>query len=123
MDIEYDAEKSDIYSDELKLDVSGLKPIITELIWDVKGKKVLDFGCGNGRFSKMMAETGASITAMDVSSHRIELARRINTHENIIYKVGNQSDLAEFREKSFDLVLLNMVFPSMSTAQKKRKIS
>ena len=84
MDIEYDAEKSDIYSDELKLDVSGLKPIITELIWDVKGKKVLDFGCGNGRFSKMMAETGASITAMDVSSHRIELARRALPHNSFI---------------------------------------
>jgi ubiquinone/menaquinone biosynthesis C-methylase UbiE len=122
MGIEYDAIKSDIYSDELKLDVRGLKPIITELIKDVKGKNVLDFGCGSGRFSKIMAESGAHVTALDISEHQIELANRINAHKNITYEIGNESNLCKFQDSSFDLVLLNMVFPTLSDTEEAENI-
>lgn len=40
------------------------------------GKRVLDFGCGNGYFSARMASRGASVLAMDNSTELLEIARR-----------------------------------------------
>lgn len=35
---------------------------------DLKGKRVLDAGCGGGRYSKLVAEAGAEVVAVDQSS-------------------------------------------------------
>lgn len=40
------------------------------------GKRVLDFGCGNGYFSARMASRGASVLAMDNSTELLNMARR-----------------------------------------------
>lgn len=42
----------------------------------MEGKRVLDFGCGNGYFSARMASRGASVLAMDNSTELLEIARR-----------------------------------------------
>lgn len=42
----------------------------------LSGKRVLDFGCGNGFFSARMARCGASVLAMDNSAELLDMARR-----------------------------------------------
>jgi 2-polyprenyl-3-methyl-5-hydroxy-6-metoxy-1,4-benzoquinol methylase len=42
----------------------------------MEGKRVLDFGCGNGYFSARMASRGATVLAMDNSTELLEIARR-----------------------------------------------
>ena len=42
----------------------------------MKGKRVLDFGCGNGYFSAQMASRGANVLAMDNSTELLEIAHR-----------------------------------------------
>ena len=42
----------------------------------MEGKRVLDFGCGNGYFSARIASRGASVLAMDNSAELLEIARR-----------------------------------------------
>src|SRR3989344_7016938 len=121
-DFEFDSIKSDIYSDELKLDVLTLKPMIKTLIGDVKGNKILDFGCGSGRFSKLMGEIGAEVIALDISSAQIELAKKINSNNNVKFLAGGGLELERFSEKSFDLILINMVFPSIDNQREAEKI-
>lgn len=43
---------------------------------DVKAKRVLDFGCGNGENSILLARHGATVFAMDVSESLLGLAKR-----------------------------------------------
>ena len=51
-----------------------LDPAHLQKIGDVTGKRVLDAGCGEGRFARMLAERGAKVTAFDFSPRMIELA-------------------------------------------------
>lgn len=41
----------------------------------LKGRRVLDFGCGNGYFSAKMAHAGARVTGVDSSTQLLEIAR------------------------------------------------
>src|SRR3954469_21023966 len=42
---------------------------------DLRGKRVLDVGCGEGADALLLAALGARVTAIDVSPKAIELAR------------------------------------------------
>lgn len=60
------------------------------------GKRVLDFGCGNGYFSARMASKGAQVLALDNSSELLSMARRNH---------GNEVGLEFLETPSFDAVL------------------
>jgi SAM-dependent methyltransferase len=42
-----------------------LDPVMLELCGDVRGRRLLDVGCGEGRFSRMLAAKGATTFALD----------------------------------------------------------
>src|SRR5690348_16362479 len=46
------------------------------LLGDVRGKKVLDLGCGTGENLLPLIKRGADVVAMDISPELVELARR-----------------------------------------------
>jgi len=59
----------------------------------VKGKRVLDVGCGVGYGSHFLAENGAeSVLAFDLSSETIEHAREFYAHPNLIFEVASATD-------------------------------
>jgi SAM-dependent methyltransferase len=43
---------------------------------DLSGKRILDFGCGNGYFSAKFADAGASVIALDSSGELMTLAKK-----------------------------------------------
>jgi len=45
-----------------------LDPVILQILEDVKGKTILDAGCGDGYLSRKLARLGASVTGVD--AHR-----------------------------------------------------
>lgn len=70
---------------------------------DFKGKRVLDAGCGPGRFSKVMASWGAEVLALDFSEGIVLAARELEPFPSCS---AVQGDLAcpPFAPGSFDLV-------------------
>ena len=66
------------------------------------GKKILDAGCGNGRFAYYAAKYGAEVWAIDLGP-AVEVARR-NTEERNVHVV--QADLHDlpFELESFDFI-------------------
>lgn len=75
-----------------------------EVMGDVAGKRILDAGCGEGRFARMLAERGAQVTALDLSSRMIEIARGIEAENplGIEYINDSMTDMRMLRDASFD---------------------
>jgi len=46
------------------------------LLGDVKGKTVLEYGCGDGRYTAILAKRGAKVIAFDISGPLLALAKK-----------------------------------------------
>jgi SAM-dependent methyltransferase len=78
---------------------------------------VLDIGCGIGRMERVLALQVGAITAIDVSACMIEEARRrCRDLANVAFEQCGGRDLAEFRDRCFDLVLAVDSFPYLFAA-------
>ncbi|ALC81709.1 MULTISPECIES: class I SAM-dependent methyltransferase [Bacillus] len=75
-------------------------------IYDVKGKKALDIGCGGGIYTKALSEMGASyVTGLDFSEQMLISAKdNCKDHNNIDFKVGNALD-TKLPGEQYDVVL------------------
>lgn len=76
------------------------------LIGDVKGKRVLELGCGGAQCSIAFAQKGAIVTAIDVSSVEIEFAKKLANENKVQIKFyeHDAADLAQISDKSQDIV-------------------
>lgn len=85
-------------------------PAFIDLVGNVKGKKTLDLGCGEGYNTRIFAKLGAKITGIDISQEMISqaLKKEKRTPMGIDYKVSSFSDLSMFTNNSFDIVLSTM---------------
>lgn len=76
------------------------------LLGDVRGKTVLDYGCGAGENSVLIASHGGNPVGVDISPDLIEIAdKRMKQHgyENYEFKVGSAHELP-LEDESVDIV-------------------
>ncbi len=69
----------------------------------VRGKKVLDAGCGDGYGTELLARTAATALGVDRSEETIDVAKRRYQRPNLTYKACNLDHLSSLGEK-FDAV-------------------
>ncbi len=54
--------------------IYGYQPVLN-LLGDIKGKRILDYGCGSGKFSRELSGRGAVVIAVDPNERMLALAR------------------------------------------------
>ncbi len=71
----------------------------------VKGKQVIELGCGTGYGSSILAQAGAKkVIALDISADAISYAKKHFPHKNVEYTVGSAEKTA-LLQKSADVVI------------------
>ena len=76
----------------------------------IDGDRVLDAGCGPGRFTATIAELGATVTALDLSERQLQLAEENIRELGLSGRVddfvaGDVTDLSLFPDGTFDVVV------------------
>src|SRR3990172_8352313 len=85
---------------------------------EIKGKKILEIGCGDGILSFLLAQKGAYVTGIDISKEAIKFARdKCNHMANMDFLLSSAYELT-FREKSFDYVVSSDVIEHLVEPEK-----
>lgn len=80
-----------------------LTPTLLELVGDVSGKRVLDAGCGDGFLSRLLAERGAIVHAIDYSENMLAIASERTPPElQVTYEHANMERLDTVPSASCD---------------------
>lgn len=83
-------------------------PQLFNLVGNVKGKRILNLGCGAGGHDKKLIEMGAEyVLGIDLSQNMINEAIKNNTSDKIEYKVLSMLDIDSLDQK-FDLVISSL---------------
>jgi 2-polyprenyl-3-methyl-5-hydroxy-6-metoxy-1,4-benzoquinol methylase len=82
-------------------------PAFLAFIGDLRDKRVLDAGCGEGYNTRILARAGARMTGVDISERMIELAREAERREplGIRYARTSYAELGAFPAGDFDAVV------------------
>ena len=75
----------------------------------VRGKRVLDLGCGDGRFALGVAPIAATVDGLDPDAESIAAAKKSARNlgaQNVRFKVGAGQDMP-YPDEAFDIVLLS----------------
>jgi len=80
-------------------------PSTLKILGNVKGKKVLDYGCGSGIYTKILVNGGANVKGFDISKEMLKIA--IKENPDVELKIGSGYKIP-FNEK-FDIVLASLV--------------
>jgi 2-polyprenyl-6-hydroxyphenyl methylase / 3-demethylubiquinone-9 3-methyltransferase len=79
---------------------------IDRLSGGIKGKRVLDVGCGGGILAESMAVQGADVTGIDLSEKPLKVAQLhlLETGNKVDYRLVAAEELAAQQPESFDVV-------------------
>lgn len=90
---------------QLPLDLADWRQMSALLLGDVRGKQLLDFGCGMGEESIYLAKLGAKVTSIDISEVGIaSLKKRAAYNRLDVRAYEMRADPTSFEDNSFDLV-------------------
>ena len=99
--------------------------IITEeqtflkLIGNVKGKKILDAGCGTGRYAVQLAKKGAEVYGIDISEKMLEIAKKKAKENRVKIELmkGNILRLP-YEDNKFDIVISSLALDHVKEHEK-----
>lgn len=87
-------------------DINPLRLDYIDRIAGLKGRTVLDVGCGGGILSESMAVRGAQVTGIDLGEKALKVAQlhRLESGVSVDYRLVAVEDLAAERPAEFDVV-------------------
>jgi SAM-dependent methyltransferase len=75
------------------------------VLGDVRGRDVLEFGCGGAQWSIALAAAGARVTGLDLSMRQLEHARELMAAAGVEFPLVHASaEATPFADASFDIV-------------------
>lgn len=85
-------------------------PALFSMMPELKGKRVLDMGCGFGEHCKKIVECGAEkVVGIDISEKMLEVAITENSDLKINYINMSMENISQLQEK-FDVVISSLAF-------------
>lgn len=107
----HDEWASFIDVDDVKVDeffeacVSPENRLIMKKLGDIKGKKILELGCGAGEASVYFAKHGADVTASDISDNMLRVVKKVaQKHKVTLNTVQCYSHDIPFQDGCFDII-------------------
>ena len=117
------------HAEELRFDDAAyldhetwIRPAFAQL-GPLQGKRVLDYGCGHGMASVVMARAGASVKAFDLSPRYVkeaELRARAN-RVDVIFRTADAEHLP-YADESFDAVWGNAILHHLDLDQAAKEL-
>jgi len=109
-DAQFFSEYSQMSRSVQGLEGAGEWHAFRQLFPELKGKRVLDLGCGFGWHCQYAAQQGAqSVIGTDISDNMLREARRKNAFPNVQYERVAMEDIV-FPDASFDVVISSLAF-------------
>jgi ubiquinone/menaquinone biosynthesis C-methylase UbiE len=76
-----------------------------QVLGDISGKRVLEYGCGAAQWSVALAKNGASPIGLDLSERQLDYAcKHINKEKTKIPLIQADGEYTPFRSSSFDII-------------------
>lgn len=95
------------------------------LVDDIRGLTVLDYGCGDGPDTALLASRGARVEALDLSSDLLERARQRIEHDGfadrVTFHCGSAHDVP-LADGSVDLVVGHAILHHLDLALASREV-
>jgi 2-polyprenyl-3-methyl-5-hydroxy-6-metoxy-1,4-benzoquinol methylase len=91
-----------------------INPVLLRMLGDIRGRRVLDAGCGHGYLSRMLAERGASVVGVEPTDTMFGYAQD-EERERPVGITYVQADLATLPDlgEPFDVVVCSMVLAAI----------
>ena len=114
---------------ELAMEYSGIHSlmdwrlgysVVEEMLGEIKGKRMLDYGCGSGQFTRRIRDLGAIVNAVDCSQSAIDIAKQKNAG-GIDYQVVVDDNLPSI--EMIDKAVATFVFCTMQEDTRIRHIA
>jgi ubiquinone/menaquinone biosynthesis C-methylase UbiE len=87
----------------------GMEVGLIERYVELKGRRILEIGCGDGRLTRQLAPLASSVVAIEPDPARIALARRLAASEgisNVTFRVNSAERLRLGRDP-FEVALFS----------------
>ncbi len=87
-------------------EINPLRLAYIDSLASLKGKRVLDVGCGGGILSESMSQLGAEVTGIDLGEKALKVAQlhKLESGVEVDYRLVSVEDLAQEAPQSFDVV-------------------
>jgi SAM-dependent methyltransferase len=99
---------------------------MSEFVGDLQGKRVLEYGCGLGRLTVVLARSGAKVTAFDLSAASIEATRERLEYNGLADRVElvvASGEHLPFPDASFDVVIGKAVLHHLDPVAGSRELA
>lgn len=81
-------------------------PGVSEFLGDIKGRKVLEIGCGSGYMATLLSRSKALVTAFDLSPQSVRTTRkRAELNQTELDVLVSAGENLPFQDESFDIVI------------------
>jgi SAM-dependent methyltransferase len=104
----------------------SLLPGVAEFLGDLHGKRVIEYGCGLGALTVLLARSGAEVTAFDLSEQSVEVARErarmTGVERDITFAIAPGEELP-FEDASFDIAFGKAVLHHLDPVAGSRELA